>query len=63
MGTPQIPGADRRRRVAAERTFLLHRLGQLEAAYRETAGRALLLLDPASDEAASVRRVLLQLEG
>lgn len=41
-----------------EVSFLLHRLGQLEAAYRETARRVLPHIDPASDEAASVRRVL-----
>jgi hypothetical protein len=39
-------------------SFYLHRLGQLEAAYRETAGRLLQLLAPDDDNAAAVRRVL-----
>lgn len=58
MGTPNprrlraIPGSGPAVR------FYLHRLGQLEAAYRETADRLLLLLDPTDDTAAAVRRVL-----
>ena len=62
MGTDRVPGWEARRRRLAEQRFLLHRLGQLEEAYRDTGERALLLLDPRSDEAASIRRVLLALE-
>lgn len=42
--------------------FYLHRLGQLEEAYRLTAERLLPLLDPDDDAAATVRRVLEALE-
>lgn len=63
MGAPRIPGAEQRRRLAIQRAFLLHRLGQLETAYRDTLVRVLELLDPSSDAAARVRRVLQLLEG
>ncbi len=42
--------------------FYLHRLGQLEEAYRLTAERLLPLLDPDDDAAVAVRRVLEALE-
>jgi hypothetical protein len=46
----------------AEVQFLAHRLGQLEAAYRQTGDRLLLLVDPEGDLSASVRRVLRALD-
>ena len=49
-------------RAPAQVHFYLHRLGQLEEAYRLTAERLLPLLDPDDDAAATVRRVLEALE-
>jgi hypothetical protein len=38
--------------------FTLHRMGQLELAYRDAAERVLRLLPPDDDRAITVRRVL-----
>lgn len=63
MRGPLLPGEDRSLFPIPSLHFMVHRLGQLEAAYRAQAAELLARIPADDDLAAEVRRVVEALDG